>query len=135
MTRARVQAWGLVLLVVAGLLGCPPASAATTPYLFYAIQGSPSEPVRWNPCAPITYRINPNGYAGTTAVARVRSALAEASRATGIRFSYLGRTAVVPDDPRNPTAGTNADLVITWARAGSGVRRSAMLPNVARVAG
>jgi len=135
MTRPRVQAWGLVLLTTVGLLGCPQASASTAPYRFYSVQGTPSEPVRWNPCAAVTYRINPNGYAGTGAISRVRAAVAEVSAATGIRFSYLGRTAVVPDDPLNPTAGTTADVVIAWARSGWGARRSAMMPSGSRVVG
>lgn len=135
MTRAHKLVGVLVLLVLAGLLACPAAGAATSGYRFYATQGAPVEPVRWNPCATLTYRINPNGYASTTAVNRVLAAVGEASRATGIRFSYLGRTTVVPDDPRYPTAGTAADLVITWARSGAGTRRSAMLPTDPRVAG
>src|SRR5262249_34515652 len=113
----------------------PQATGATRPYAFRAVQGSASEPVRWNPCAAITYRINPNGVAGTTAVNRVRSAVAEASRATGIRFTYLGRTSVVPDNQTTPTAGAGADRVIAGARSGYGATRSAMLPKDNRVAG
>ncbi|WP_183407062.1 hypothetical protein [Nocardioides marmorisolisilvae] len=125
----------VLLLAVSTLLACPQAESATRSYVFHAIQGSPSEPVRWNPCTAITYRINPNGVAGTAAINRVWSAVAEASRATGIPFKYLGRTAVVPDDTYNPTKGTTADLVITWARSGYGSTRSAMLPSDNRVAG
>ena len=124
MTRARVQAWGLVLLTLGALLTCPPpVRAASSPYLFRAIQGSPVEPVRWNPCATISYRINTNGVAGTSAVNRVRAAVSEVSAATGIRFSYLGRTSVVPDSQLTPTAGAGADLVIAWARSGAGTTR------------
>lgn len=131
MTRARGAAAGLLLLAtLAAVLAVGPAtSAATAPYAFAETQTGSSEPVRWNPCAPITYRINSNGLAGTTTVNRVRAAVAEAASASGIQIVYLGRTSFVPDDRNTPVpSSVGANVVITWAYSGSGSRRSALLP-------
>lgn len=46
---------------------------------------------RWNPCEPITYRINPaGGYGGQEA--DIHAAFAQVARATGFTFRYLGTT-------------------------------------------
>lgn len=74
-----------------------------------------SSPVgRWNPCAPIGYRVNlvkaPPG-----ALVDVQAALAQVSQATGLQFTYRGTTTVVPFAAGNTFDPAVADLVIAWA--------------------
>ena len=51
--------------------------------------------VRWDPCTPIGYRVNLTG-APAGALKDIQRAVAETSRATGLRYRYLGTTNVVP---------------------------------------
>ena len=67
--------------------------------------------MRWNPCKPITYRVNARGgYAGS--VADVRRAFARVSAVTGVPFVYRGTTSRIAfrtnPDPR-------ADITVSWA--------------------
>lgn len=137
MARVRAAAGGLVaLVVVAVALVGPPAAGAGPGYAIYQTQYRSSEPVRWNPCAPITFRINANGLANAAAVRRVRDAVAEAAAASGIEFRYVGTTGFVPDSRWHPVPrSVGADVVITWARPGRGARRSALLSYEPRLAG
>ena len=132
---ARMRLAAVVLsLVVLGIAFCPPAAARD--YDFYRTQVRTAEPVRWNPCTPVTFKVNTGSVAPAAAVRRVFAAVAEASAATGIRFRYLGRTRFVPDSAARPVAPeVGADVVIAWAHPGSGPRRSALLPRVSRLAG
>jgi hypothetical protein len=125
-----------MLLVTALCLVVPPAEGSSAEYQFYAKQRASSQPIRWNPCSPITYRINTNGLASRAAVRRVRAAVAEAAGASGIRFAYVGTTTFVPDNSRTPIPKrVGADVVIAWAHEGRGARRSALLPLEPRLAG
>lgn len=75
---------------------------------------SPDPVGRWNPCAPISYRVNTTK-APPGVLPDVRAALDQVSQATGLRFDYQGTTSVVPflaGDTFDPTV---ADLVIAWA--------------------
>jgi hypothetical protein len=75
---------------------------------------SPDPVGRWNPCAPITYRVNTTK-APPGVLPDVRAALDQVSQATGLRFDYRGTTSVVPflaGDTFDPAV---ADLVIAWA--------------------
>lgn len=136
MARVRGATGAAVLLLVLSALAVMPADAASRGYSFYATQTRSSEPVRWNPCSPVTYRINPNGFAGPAAIARLRWAVTEVSAASGIRFRYLGRTRHVPDSRTAPVPrSVDADVVIAWARRGDGPRRSALLPKRSGLAG
>lgn len=71
---------------------------------------------RWNPCQPITYRVNParapKGY-----LKEVRAGFEAVSEATGLRFTYVGATDFVPYlKGQGPWAHpSNADFVIAWA--------------------
>jgi hypothetical protein len=97
------------------------ASAALTargnPRAFGFISRSAAgDPVaRWNPCAPIGYRVNAR-LGGTGALADTRGALARIHRVTGLRFVYRGSTRIIPRG--RPTAGypRGTDLVVSWAR-------------------
>ena len=51
---------------------------------------------RWDPCAgPITYRVNPL-HLPPHGLSDMKRAFAQISAATGLRFSYVGRTSFVP---------------------------------------
>jgi hypothetical protein len=126
----------MLLMIALCLVVVPPAQGSSGDYHFYAEQRASSQPIRWNPCSPITYRINTNGVASRSAVRRVRAAVSEAARASGIRFAYVGRTTFVPDNSRTPIPKrVGAEVVIAWAHEGSGSRRSALLPLEPRLAG
>src|ERR1700753_698944 len=49
---------------------------------------------RWNPCAPIHYKVDTNLAPGE--LSRVFSAVASISNATGLRYIYDGSTTYVP---------------------------------------
>lgn len=55
----------------------------------------PSFPFRWNPCTPITYRVNLGGTPHRN-LRLVRQALAQVAQATGFTFEYAGTTHAVP---------------------------------------
>lgn len=69
--------------------------------------------VRWNPCEPITYRINPRGgYPGS--VRHIRQAFDQVGARTGVTFVYQGTTSRVAlrDD-----AAEDWDVTVSWATA------------------
>lgn len=125
-----------MLMAAAVALVCPPAAGTDPGYAIYQTQYRSSEPVRWNPCQPITFKVNANGLANAAAVRRVRAAVAEAAAASGITFRYVGTTGFVPDNRWHPVPrSVGADVVITWAFPGGGARRSALLSYEPRLAG
>jgi hypothetical protein len=85
------------------------------------------QPVRWDPCAPISYRVNRNGGAPASEMRYIHAAFGELGRALGgVRFTYAGTTTVVPDKADDArVARTN--VVVAFAAPGSGRTRSAML--------
>jgi matrixin len=100
-------------------------AAATRGYAF--LSTSNGKPVRWNPCAPITYKINRNKAVPKAELAQIKKAFTQVGRALGgVTFVYRGSTAVVPDSVADTTAA-KADVVLAFARPGSGPTRSAML--------
>ncbi len=68
-------------------------------FTFMATQGS--EPIRWNPCAPIHYIVD-LGAAPAGSLEDIQRAALELSRATGIVFVYDGLTDEVPQLGRDP---------------------------------
>jgi len=75
---------------------------------------SPDPVGRWNPCAPISYKVN-LAKAPAGVLPDVQAALEQVSQATGLRFEFRGTTTVVPflaGDTFDPAV---ADLVIAWA--------------------
>lgn len=56
-------------------------------------------PVRWDPCEPVDWVLNPEG-APDGAVDLVRRAVAQVGEATGLEFRYLGTTDEQPRDGR-----------------------------------
>ena len=68
---------------------------------------------RWDPCRPITYRINPRGgYAA--AAADIRRTFRKVGRVTGFRFDYLGTTTRAVDRERYDAHPAGTDVVVDW---------------------
>ena len=87
-------------------------------YRFLAVIGG--EPVRWNPCEPIHYVIDP-GLAPPGSVDDVYQAIAKISAATGIAFVFDGVTSEIPHSDRQPFDPADfgqrwAPLLIGWVR-------------------
>ena len=75
-------------------------------------------PLRWNPCDPIHYVVNP-GQALPGSVADVHEAVARVSAATGIAFAYDGLTDEEPTQRRDPYLperypGRWAPVLVAW---------------------
>lgn len=70
-----------------------PEVEATTAgeYSFMVDIAGSSEPMRWDPCVPIRYEVNPEG-ASSAAVKLVHEGIAETQSLTGLRFDYVGET-------------------------------------------
>lgn len=65
---------------------------------------------RWDPCRAITWAYNDKGgFDGARSLLTV--ALAEITRATGLRYKYVGKTSQVP---LRGSAGKGPDLLIGW---------------------
>lgn len=82
----------------------------------YEPKGSPkaykffARGTRWDPCRAITWAYNDKGgFDGARSLLTI--ALAEITRATGLRYKYVGRTKQVP---LRGSAGTGPDLLIGW---------------------
>jgi hypothetical protein len=54
--------------------------------------GRSGQPVRYNPCAPVRYVINPDGAPDGAAVDEVHEAFRQLGEATGISFTFAGTT-------------------------------------------
>ena len=101
------------------------SAAASGRYSFLWNRGG--EPVRWNPCAPITYKVNRNGGVPAAETAHLGAAFRTLGQALGgIRFTYAGGTTVVPDTTAG-ARGSGAAIVLAFASPGTGPTRSAML--------
>ncbi|RKS79904.1 putative repeat protein (TIGR01451 family) [Motilibacter peucedani] len=84
--------------------------------------GTRSAPVRWNPCAPISYTVNDRlGPPG--ARADLTEALRRVTMASGLRFRFAGRTSALPQGfLGNTRPGT---LLVAWTTPA----RSSYLPD------
>ncbi|RZU49449.1 matrixin [Krasilnikovia cinnamomea] len=83
-------------------------------------QSKPTDLVaRWNPCTPITYRVN-LARSRKGALKDVKTALWRVHQATGLRFVYKGTTNVIPFAKPGYSGDYPADthLVIAWATPG-----------------
>lgn len=79
---------------------------------------------RWNPCQTITYMVNTTG-APKGALKMVHGALARVHQASGLRFSYEGKTrAIAWRTDHKGQRSSSAALTISWgtARQVSGLR-------------
>jgi hypothetical protein len=97
-------------------LGTPPVVPAGGTYAFLHHQKSNSQaPVAWDPCKEIEYVVNPDG-AGQGEVDMMHAAIAETSRATGLRFRDKGHTDRRPGwDARTPRSAWDDPVLIAWA--------------------
>jgi hypothetical protein len=122
---ATVLAAAAALLATTAMPGhaAAPSTHAPAAHVTYRSAGSatqwsledPSFPFRWNPCAPIPYRVNLGGTSRRN-LHVVKRALAQVARATGFTFVYAGRTHSVPF-ARNRSAARQIPgqgLVIAW---------------------
>src|SRR5207247_5102281 len=113
--RRRGRWLGLVATLVAAtvLIGAvaggidvsrnvPPRGSAND-YRFLSVIGG--RPVRWNPCEPIHYVIDP-GVAPQGSLDDVYTAIARISAAAGITFVYDGLTSEIPERARSPVEPT-----------------------------
>lgn len=88
-------------------------------YAFLQTEPGSQEPVTWDPCRPIRYRINASG-APPHAVSLIQEAVATASKATGLKFEYAGTTDDRPawDSPYVPRfVGHDRPVLVSWATA------------------
>jgi hypothetical protein len=118
--RARLCAAVVAAVLSAPLLLVASSAEAAAPgrgnphaFAFLARYGS--EVARWNPCAPIGYRVNTRG-GGRGALGDVREALSRVRRVAGLRFVYRGGTRIVPGGRGNRRYPRDTDLVVAWAR-------------------
>lgn len=70
-------------------------------------------PLRFDPCRPVRWRFNSGGGAGDPYLPQVQQALAEISRASGLRLRYAGPSTTVPARADELEPGT--DLVVAFA--------------------
>ncbi len=92
----------------------PTGSAGHSGYALATLQQDDGHSIalRWNPCRPITYRINTGGLPAKERpafAAQVRRALTSLAAATGLTYRDLGSTSYVP---RRADTSAPADLVI-----------------------
>ena len=90
---------------------CTPAVAVPGNPADYAVNVYAGMVARWNPCAPVHYRLN--DALQPTALANVKSAVAALAKGTGITFVYDGLTSYVPDENKWTQP---ASLVIAFAK-------------------
>ncbi len=104
-------------------------ASATSYKLTYASVNGRRTLIRWNPCGAITFRINP-ARAPRGAVADVRRAFRILSQAMGVRFVDRGTTRHVPTRANSYSMRSSqpAEIVVAWARPGSGTGRTDLLP-------
>jgi hypothetical protein len=102
----RIVAFVVVLAVTTAALGggllaiqrltAPSSDASQHDFLARSMDGSP---LRWNPCKPIHYVVNPST-APEGSIDDVHEAVRQVSRATGITFRYDGLTDESPSRRR-----------------------------------
>jgi hypothetical protein len=79
-------------------------------YSFFATVGK-GVPVRWNPCIPIDYQVNPDNLP-PNALKMLKITFKDIHAATGITFIFAGTTRAIPLVTPSPT--TRSPIVIGW---------------------
>lgn len=78
-----------------------------------------SPPVRWNPCRTVRYRVNTQG-APEGALGDAKQAVAMTAAASGLKFTFMGTTKVVPGAKKTNDLDSSypddTDLVIAWSK-------------------
>lgn len=114
-----------------------PVSTRSAPYTFLLTQpAGGSAPVRWDPCRVHRFKIYGRG---STQAMRdtLRASVARLSRASGMTWVYAGLTSVVPrrSNATSLPRLAGADVVLAFARPGSGTGRSDLLPTSSTLLG
>ncbi len=111
------------------------ASSTSGSDIGYRLSTANGQVIRWNPCRTITYQVNTAG-ATAGALTDVQGAMSRVASANKLSFRYLGSTAAIPQKAWQTNWPTNtADIVVSWAYAGTGAGRSTILPSAAAGAG
>lgn len=97
------------------------AAGADAGFAFWATDDD-GDPVRWNPCEPIRWVLNPDG-APDGARADVTAAAERITQATGIRFRFDGTTTEEPERGRSPYQADRygeqwAPVLVAWRHTG-----------------
>lgn len=122
--------------------GVPPVTSR--PFSFAVGRGNPAAvgyltnpPARWNPCAPIRYRVNLAG-APKGAAADIDRSIQQVAAASGLRFVRAGTSKVVPGSQGRDVLDDydrNTELVIAYVAPGKGKGHSAYLPSRSQAVG
>lgn len=120
-------------------IGDSPADARG--FKFIGVDPETGDPVRFDPCTPIRYVVNPTN-APPNALEDVHEAIALTAEVTGIRFVYEGETDEVPTPRRKPYQPARygerwAPVLVGWLpndpavfeEHGAGVGGSTAVPN------
>jgi len=103
-----------------GPLGIPsPLVETGSSYEFRDLQSDGVTPVAWDPCRPVHYVVRTAG-APPGGAQLIAAAVAQVSRATGLRFMYDGTTSEDPSDQRLAVQRASygdrwVPVLITWA--------------------
>jgi hypothetical protein len=109
------------------------ASTTASHYTFLGVQPDGWNPIRWNPCVrSITYKINLDGAPRSQLTAMLK-AVATVKAATRLPLRYGGTTTVMPtlrsEADGSMVRNARADIVIAFARPGTGRGRTDILQN------
>lgn len=98
--------------------GPVPVPAFGNPMAYTFLQtAADGTPARWNPCTPISYRVNAS-LASAGALADAQEAIARVAGASGLTFLYKGATTAIPSGgSQGPT--DDAALIIAWVTPGT----------------
>ncbi len=142
--RAPTESAGRFVFRVTGERRGGDRSARSRPFSISLGRGNPASvgyltkpPARWNPCAPIRYRVNLAG-APKSAAADIDRSVERLSAASGLRFRKVGSTKVVPGSEGRDVLDTyesNTDLVVAFVAPGRGRGHSAYLPKRSQTVG
>lgn len=108
--NAVLIAAGLPTITIAA--PAPPIAPTGDYVLSYGTVNGVKQVIRWNPCAPIGWRLNAPG-ASATLLATINTEFGQLAGATGLTFRYDGTTTFVPRSD-NISAEPD-DLVVTIA--------------------
>ena len=91
----------------------PPARGNPRAFTFMATVGAAV--ARWNPCAPIGYRVNAR-LGGPGALSDTRRAMARIRRLNGLNLVYRGSTRIIPGGRNGRAYPRDTRLVVSWAK-------------------
>jgi hypothetical protein len=116
------QLWGVTLtgdgLRAPQPLGKPPQVATGVGTFEFMLRqpDDPMRPVTYDPCRTVEFEVN-DALAPAGAAALLEDAVGQISRATGLRFHYIGRTDRLPDPDARPVRPSPEPALIAWTTA------------------